>query len=1267
MVKKSKDGEDIKITKVSKKKEKTILDDHSSEGETLVEASHIPLEHEQPSDRVVDGLLFSPKKTKKKSSKDKDKDKDKEKKKSSTSSSSSVATKDTTKKKKKKESDSSIVQADDDMSLVSTKSSKSTKSTKSIKSTKSGISKSPRKKKSKSEDDDASVSSKKSKKGGDDDASVSSRRSKRGSKRDSSSKSKSKENTLSLEEHLDREYPPVTPYSTHRRTLDDDGVMDWRVENEALQAETVTLRKQLHEALALLDEARASQNQADDATQLQSDLLRYKNEIAELQCEVEEYEEAVAEKDGLIKKLTEAVDCQLDKVEYLELKLQRAEEEFCKMEDELKEMEEEIESLRTDTGNPSSSHSKNEDGLRHSNHSVTSSASLKEVADDMERRLLEDKRKRLELRETELEQREADLYDREQELLDREQEMTDREQELLNRAEAKLGAEMDKIRIKELRLNERERELLEMEDRLATQQTAQEERERNIELKVSGQEQKAYQHVEVKLEQSLGEIDFDKKDLAKAPDIQPEAIEELQSTIETLQQEKATLENEVNELKNDQGDMSELISELKERMQEYQLVITEGRENIKRAEEERHLRENELEAQHSLEIQTIQEGNNKQIQEMYEENRKLQAEFIVLQEQNDALKQSIPEEGIDPMDHAMAGLQDEIAGLREKIVEMERESKTLRDETERLHAEIEDHNTETKELESEILRLETQLQETKAATTKKMTQKDETISFMQNEMVRIMKEKSEVDRKLHEKELQLKDPKMQQNQSKNKLTPLDEDQERAKIQAFNDKLAALDTLNQELHEKLEQTRIQHELQLKEKDGRILEVQDELADLNWEIKARKEADYVTLLKDRKERKKELDTTKKDLKSAKERVADLERELEELRQNQDYLEKDVAELNKSLMARDSGDYVSGLKRQIRSLKEHNMTLERKLEIETSNNKDVIEKKDSKILSLESEIRDLKYPTQAAVRGMFSFTGRGDKVKEKGGEKIPDELKEPDNLSHEQPTREVTQSESQVASVDVRTVVPEPLPSPALPPPTPQRASSLWSAIISPFGGARRSIPAAALDSPKGKMNNIPISTPVHEDSEETKSQGTQGDLENELNMIEQEWPVKSSDKTSALDHNLSEEAHDDTKPAGSPVGELVKSQSTQEGEEYLVVDDQAKMPEENADLNEVIEQKASIFDTSENISPAESVTQINDVEEQDTHYEDLKGEPEFISNKGDDDSLETADDIDTDDDVELVKTEDAESHDESSDDIESENETSKRHGKERIVFV
>jgi chromosome segregation ATPase len=92
-------------------------------------------------------------------------------------------------------------------------------------------------------------------------------------------------------------------------------------ENEALQEEVLSLRRKLN-----------NRGDAMEMIQLQMDLKRAVNEASELKSEIDEYEEAVAEKDGLIKKLTEAVDCQLDKVEYLELKLQRAEDEFVKME-----------------------------------------------------------------------------------------------------------------------------------------------------------------------------------------------------------------------------------------------------------------------------------------------------------------------------------------------------------------------------------------------------------------------------------------------------------------------------------------------------------------------------------------------------------------------------------------------------------------------------------------------------------------------------------------------------------------------------------------------------------------------------------------------------------------------------------------------------------------------------------------------------------------------------------------------------------------------
>jgi chromosome segregation ATPase len=792
------------------------------------------------------------------------------------------------------------------------------------------------------------------------------------SKRTSSSK------IVAIDEHVKTHLKSPRPYTGHRGLSDNDEEMQHlKADNEALVAESVALRKQLRDVLT----ARPT-----EMAQLSMDLKRCQNEVSELKTEIGEYEEAVAEKDDLIKKLTEAVDAQLDKVEILEVKLQRAEQEFCTMEDELKELEDEIYILK---GKNDNIHSVSKGAVSRGSHdsfSDASDSSFRHVEVAVDQSVFDEEKSRLERKEAELEQRESALYRREQSISSREDEMFDR-------AEQNLRDEMDKVRMKELRLNERERQLMALEEQLKERETEMDERP-----------------LAAAVPESPGA-----RGLSATDD---DEISNLKSKIMGLESQLSELQRE--------GDSSKVIAELKERLDESQVALRAIQEEnmmLQKKEVDRISQERERDLEREIEMQAILEGNNKQLQELYEENRLLQTEVTVMKEQNETLKQSIPEEGVDPMDHAMASLQDEIAGLREKIVEKELEVKTRNEVIAQLTVDSEERDNETKEMQAELVSLEAQLKDTKATTNKKMSQKDETIAFMQNEMVRIMKEKSEIERKVLGRGRDAKEvPARALGASvKHETAEMDEAAERAKIQAFNDQLAKLDDANQKLVEELKQVRYQHGIQLKEKEARILEIEEVVADLNWEMKARKEADYVSLLQDRKERKTELDQLKKELKKSEDRAGDLIREIDRLKQQQVDLENDIDELNKSLVSRDSGDYVTGLKRQIRSLKEHNTTLERKIEIETANKKEVIAKKDAKLVALKKEVRDLKHPGNAVVRGMLAFaTGNSE-----------DSIASESSHSHRRNSNHSrTDKDRKEPRQDTK-------------------RSSLWSAIRSPFG--------------------------------------------------------------------------------------------------------------------------------------------------------------------------------------------------------------------------
>jgi chromosome segregation ATPase len=361
--------------------------------------------------------------------------------------------------------------------------------------------------------------------------------------------------------------------------------------------------------------------------------------------------------------------------------------------------------------------------------------------------------------------------------------------------------------------------------------------------------------------------------------------------------------------------------------------------------------------------ETSEERLRIQIEELRKENTRLE----LASQRPDGADAEVPSQ-----DYVFE-LEIEIADLREKIVENEEHSRRQKEEIAMVFTENEEVKQDLRERELELRDLEAQLSETKSASTNKIKQKDETIAFMQTEMMRLMQEKQKCDTLLREKKLDAAEIGIMSSHHKKGV---DEEAEKAKLQAINEQLRLLDEENRTLEEKLNEAQYNHSMRLKEKQGIILDLQEELNDAKWELGARKEgADYITLLKDGKERKKDLDKTRKELKKAEERISDLEREKADLCSNKQDLEKEVESLNKSVVCMDSGEYVSGLKRQLKSLKQHNMALERKAELERRDANEKLRIQDAKIRILEHDLEKLKNPTRAAIKSVFYGFGRKD----------------------------------------------------------------------------------------------------------------------------------------------------------------------------------------------------------------------------------------------------------------------------------------------------
>jgi hypothetical protein len=376
--------------------------------------------------------------------------------------------------------------------------------------------------------------------------------------------------------------------------------------------------------------------------------------------------------------------------------------------------------------------------------------------------------------------------------------------------------------------------------------------------------------------------------------------------------------------------------------------------------------ENEILRQELDDFKQRKNSENEELRQQIEELKKQKTHVEASSRQvrrMESVRMIVPESTItldidDGEEEFGLEVEVEIAELREKIVEQEERSRKLKQEIVTHINENVDLKQELQERENELKELEWQLSANKEASAKKMKQKDETITFMQNTMMQTTLEKQELDKKLRGSNLDRTQTKLMNHQGA-------DEEEKAKLEAINTQLRKLDDENRLLEDELNQFKYKSSLQLKEKESAILQLQEELSDVKWELGAReKGADYVTLLKDRKERKDQLIKARKDVKIAEEKILELEL------QNKEWLssKKDLEEEIKSLtMNEDVGEQISGLKRQIKSLKQHNTALERKLDTESRDSSDRIREKEAKIRILEFEMEKLRTaPPQTPIRG-------------------------------------------------------------------------------------------------------------------------------------------------------------------------------------------------------------------------------------------------------------------------------------------------------------
>jgi hypothetical protein len=377
-------------------------------------------------------------------------------------------------------------------------------------------------------------------------------------------------------------------------------------------------------------------------------------------------------------------------------------------------------------------------------------------------------------------------------------------------------------------------------------------------------------------------------------------LEEKQQEINTLKKNVALKTGEVHELRGqlsrpgsvDFDVASDVLKEendmLKKRIAGYEAV------------------EREMQESRDEEIRGIQLGADEQMQKRLDQNESLKRQI-------EALKL----ESINSDIHKELNKKDEFAQRQqEEIDQVWRENETLKDEV--------------KNLSSRLKKAETELAETKASCDKKMKQKDETVDFMQGEMVRLTMEKKLVG-----------------IQTMSSGSPEDEEAEMMRLKAFNDQIRVLDEMNRDLESKLKQARSDHDNELKEKDSRILELEEDVEDLQLTIKTDNGDAGIDTLKSGKEerKKKELKRIKTELKESKKRISELETEIGEMK-------KKVGE---------------DFEHQIKSLEQTNEKLERKLKAENDESAQTIRLRDEKINLLEQELEEQK--DGGGAFGLFS----------------------------------------------------------------------------------------------------------------------------------------------------------------------------------------------------------------------------------------------------------------------------------------------------------
>lgn len=374
-------------------------------------------------------------------------------------------------------------------------------------------------------------------------------------------------------------------------------------------AETTILRKSLSEALLKFDKMTEEQcqeraeyaNTAKELAQARIDYTKSLNEARELRADLDGADAALEEKDRKIASLTQAVESQIEKIDDLEFKLDRGEDDIKNLEDEMILMEDELLLYR-------SAASKDDDDDPTKNQ-------LKNVRDEMERKLKEEREQRLEEKQKKLDEKLREFE------VERERHLAIEKRRVLQEAERQLN---DKEKHKE-----REEERQKMDDQINQRLKELEDDNSALQARLKSEELdssvklKKKEEVVVCLQMDMANIKMDLAERDSDPDSINKLKEEvtnlkaeaesteldledaqkhngmLQEEIEDLQSVQAVLRTEMKNLQIDAADSKRQVAEWKKKSDEWKTKVGEWTEKAFQWKEKAELWENRVKELHA--------------------------------------------------------------------------------------------------------------------------------------------------------------------------------------------------------------------------------------------------------------------------------------------------------------------------------------------------------------------------------------------------------------------------------------------------------------------------------------------------------------------------------------------------------------------------------------------------------------------------------------------------------------------------------------------